>query len=178
MWGLTMSTSSHQPPSAKRSTISCYTTALGFLNRPKILRDMLCNCRLHTQASLHGWANNLYSSKGSSLHTGNHSWTQITHKVQISNPTTSTDERIMNSLIKLQRWQMLSTQCAPADMGKQMQIRRGHYVLLFGCNYPYGFKRHEAIDNHASHNMKQILKNTGDTATTSKAFQLTCVNRH
>lgn len=35
---------------------------------------MLCNCRHHTQTSLHGWANNLYSSKGSSLHTGNQSW--------------------------------------------------------------------------------------------------------
>lgn len=78
--GQLMSTSTHQPLSAERSTSSCYTTAVGFLNRPKILRDLLCNCRLHTRASLHGSVNNLYSSKSSSMHTGSQPRTQIASK--------------------------------------------------------------------------------------------------
>lgn len=52
-WAYMTSTSSHQPLSNTKSTSSCYTTALGFLNRAKILRDMLCSCRLHARDSLH-----------------------------------------------------------------------------------------------------------------------------
>lgn len=101
--GLLRGTSSHQPPSDKRSTSSCYTTALGFLNRAKILRDMLCSCRRHTQHSLRD-GQITFAHLRTPACRQEASWKQNCAPVQILNPAMSCGKNIMSWLMNWHQW--------------------------------------------------------------------------